>query len=336
MHRLIKRKKIFITIAVIIAASQILGLAVLVYLNYTSVKKATLGVTFSSWQARYLGLDAGAVLAGSLEDLKIKKYRIPVYWSFTEAKKGKYDFSDVDWQLDKIGKEGGTVLLAIGRRLPRWPECHIPTWAKSLEEKQQQELVLKMLKATVNHFKNRAIIEAWQVENEPMLSGYGECPPPDTAFLKQEVDLVRLLDSRPIVLTESGELSTWAKAAELADEIGISIYRTVWSKTLGLFTYPLTPAYYKYRAKTLSLFVKKVFVSELQIEPWGNVALIYMPIVDQKYIMNEKKARQSIKFAKQAGFDEAYLWGVEWWAYLKANGDNGMWQTIKDEVAKNQ
>ena len=97
-----KRNKIFLTIVLIVAISQALGMLGLFYLNYTAVKKLTMGVTFSSWQARYFGLDAGTVLAGALEDLKIKKYRIPVYWDVVESKKGKYDFSDVDWQLDKI------------------------------------------------------------------------------------------------------------------------------------------------------------------------------------------------------------------------------------------
>lgn len=331
-----KKKKILVFIIAVLAASQAISLAVFFYLNRTSVKKAELGVTFSSWHARYLGLDAGAVLAGALEDLKIKNYRIPVYWNISEQKKGKYDFSDVDWQLDKIEKEGGKAFLAIGRRLPRWPECHVPDWAKGLDEKTQQAAILKMLVAAVTHFENRAVVVGWQVENEPMLGGYGECPPPDTAFFKKEVDLVRSLDSRQIIITESGELSTWAKAAELADKIGISIYRTVWSPPIGLFTYPLYPAYYRYRAKMLAPFVEKIFVSELQVEPWGYTALVYMPISEQKAIMNEKKARQSVKFAKRAGFDEIYLWGVEWWAYLKAQGDSGMWDTIREIVTENQ
>lgn len=330
-----KRKKIILSILAIIIAGQIFLLAALFYIDRPMDRKVTFGATFSSWHARYLGLDAGAVLAAALEDLQIKNYRIPVYWNIAEAKRGEYDFSDVDWQLDKIEKEGGKVILAIGRRLPRWPECHIPDWAANLKESEQQRLILKMLGATVSHFKNRKSIESWQVENEPTLGGYGECPAPDTTFLKEEVALVRSLDSRPIVITESGELSAWLTAAKLADKIGISIYRTVWNRFVGFVSYPLVPAYYRYHAKILAPFAKKIFVVELQTEPWAHTALIQMPIAEQKMIMNEKKARQAIGFAKQAGFDEIYLWGLEWWAYLKANGDSGMWQTIKDVVAKN-
>ena len=330
-----KRKKIVLSIIAAMVAGQVFLLSALFYMNRPVERKITFCATFSSWHARYFGLDAGSVLDAALKDLQIKNYRIPVYWNVAEANRGKYDFSDIDWQLDKIEKEGGAVILAIGRRLPRWPECHIPNWAANLKEIEQQKLILKMLTAAVDHFKNRQSIEAWQVENEPTLEGYGECPAPNTTFLKEEVGLVRSLDSRPIIITESGELSTWLTAAKLADKIGISIYRTVWNRIVGFISYPLVPAYYRYHAKILAPFVQKIFVVELQVEPWAHTTLIQMPKEAQKTIMNERKAKQAIEFAKQAGFKEIYLWGLEWWAYLKTNGDSGMWQTIKDEVAKN-
>jgi hypothetical protein len=90
------------------------------------------------------------------------------------------------------------------------------------------------------------------------------------------------------------------------------------------------------RARSIEPFVKKVFVSELQAEPWFANSLPDMSIPEQKKIMNEKTARDAIRFAKKAGFKEIYLWGVEWWYWLKTKGDSGMWNAVKNIVANNK
>jgi len=333
-----RRSKLLIILILTIAISQLAILALLFYFNYSfAVSKIDLGVTFSPDQARYFGLDPKKVLTESLDDLKIKNYRLSAYWNVIEKKKGKYNFNELDWQLDEVAKRDGNVILAIGRRLPRWPECHDPAWVKDMKTKDTQDKILSLLQAVVTRYKNHKEIKAWQVENEAFLSIFGECPLADTEFFKKEVALVRSLDSRPIVITESGELSAWTPAARLGDMVGVSIYRTTWNKYFGIFYYPLTPAYYKFHMKTIEPFVKKVFVSELQAEPWekdGN-PLPQMPIAEQKSMMNEKKLSESINFSKKAGFDEVYLWGVEWWAWLKERGDLGMWDTVKNIVLEN-
>ena len=331
-----KRKKIFLIVILLIAISQLILLAFLIYFNWGTAKKAEIGVTFSPYHARYFGLDPKQVLRDSLDDLKIKKYRLAANWDVVEQKPGKYYFGDLDWQLNQIEKRNGSVVLAIGRRLPRWPECHDPKWIKGMNEKKIQTRVLNLLKVLVNKYKDRDIISAWQVENEPLLSVFGKCPAPDIEFLKKEIELVRSLDSRPIILTESGELSNWTNAALLADMVGVSIYKTTWSKGVGISSYPLTSIYYKHRARTIRPLVKKVFVSELQAEPWARGSLLETPILEQKIFIDEKKLKKSINFAKKAGFNEIYLWGIEWWAWLKKQGDSSMWNTVKAEVQENR
>lgn len=333
-----RRVKLLVVLIITIATSQLIILAFLFYFNFSfKTDKAKLGVTFSPEQAKYFGLDPRKVLRDSLDDLKIRDYRLSVYWNALEKQKGRYNFSEVDWQLDEVKKRDGNVILAIGRRLPRWPECHDPDWVMGLSKEEMQARILKMLGAVVGRYQNRPEIKAWQIENEPFLSFFGKCPPPDREFLSKEVALVKSLDSRPIVITESGELSTWTGAVGLADWIGVSIYRTTWNKLFGFFYYPLTPAYYKYRARSILPVVKKVFVSELQAEPWERESnpLPQTPIEEQKLLMNEDRLLESIDFAKRAGFDEIYLWGVEWWAYLKERGDDKVWNAIKQAVLKN-
>lgn len=87
------------------------------------------GVTFSSRFARDLGLDAPETLRALFEDLGVRRVRIPVYWDMVERERGTFDFSDIDWQLDMARQYGAEVILAVGQKVPRWPECFVPTWA---------------------------------------------------------------------------------------------------------------------------------------------------------------------------------------------------------------
>jgi len=333
-----RRYKLIFAIILILGAGQLIILGLLYYFNFGgTVSKVKFGATFSPAQARYFGMDPKKVLTDSLDDLKIKNYRLSAYWNVVEPQKGVYDFSEVDWQLAEVEKRGGSVILAVGRRLPRWPECHDPGWIKGLDEQLTQQEVLNLLSRTVNRYKNNKTITAWQVENEPFLAVFGECPPPDAAFYESELKLVRSLDKRPIIMTESGELSTWIRAAFLADKVGISLYRVVWNKVWGTFYYPLTPAYYRYRAQAIRALGKQIFVSELQAEPWERgVPLPEAPILEQKNFIDGAKIHDSIDFAEKASFDEIYFWGLEWWDWLRSHGDKDIWNTIKQEVANNR
>lgn len=331
------RTKLLIWVIIIIGITQLIILALLYYFNYSgTVDRAKLGVTFSPAQARYFGLDPKTVLIDSLDDLKIKNYRLSAYWNVIERTRDEFDFSELDWQIKEIEKRGGNIILAVGRRLPRWPECHDPRWIKGLSEKQAQNEVLDLVAQTIKRYKNKAAIIAWQIENEPFLAVFGECPKLDAAFYEKEIKLARSLDSRPLIVTESGELSAWLPAAFLADKVGVSLYRIVWNKIWGAFYYPLTPAFYRFRAQAVRALGKPIFVSELQAEPWERgVPLPQAPILEQKKIIDGKKIRDSVDFAKKAGFDEIYFWGVEWWAWLKSHGDDDIWNAVKQEVRDN-
>ncbi|MBU1180000.1 hypothetical protein KJ885_03580 [Patescibacteria group bacterium] len=331
-----RRKRIFLSVILIIAASQIVFWAFFIYLNWGESEKVVVGATFSPYVARdNFELDPKEVLRASLDDLGIKNYRLAANWNVIEQKPGQYYFGDLDWQLSEIAKRNGSVVLAIGRRLPRWPECHDPGWLKGMEEEAVQARVLNLLKIIVNRYKNNDTIIAWQIENEPLLSLFGNCPPPDIDFLKKEVDLVRSLDSRPLVLTASGELSSWTNEAKLADWLGFSLYRTTWSPGAGITSYPLTSIYYKHRARIVKPLVKKIFVSELQAEPWERFPLTQTPLVEQKIMMNKDMIAKEVKFAKKIGVDEVFLWGVEWWYWLKEQGDDAVWNKVKEIVAEN-
>lgn len=279
------------------------------------------GITFSKPFAEELGFDWQKVYLAILDDLKAKKIRLSLYWPDIEPSAENYFFTDYDWMIDKAREKGADLILVVGRRLPRWPECHVPDWAKRLNEKKQQEQVLELIEEIVKRYKDESNILAWQVENEPFFK-FGNCPPLDAGFLDQEISLVRSLDiQRPIVLTDSGEFGRWLKAAKRADIFGTTIYRIVWSKYISYFKYPLPPRFFWLKANFIHLFYpgRKIIVSELQAEPWSSKSVIEGDLKEQFKSMSFEQFSQNIEYAEKVGFPEVYLWGAEWWYWLKEN-----------------
>lgn len=295
-------------------------------------REVRLGATFSTIYAKDLGLDWKEAYVAALDDLGIRLLRLPAYWNRIEPEPDVFDFSDLDWQLDQANRRGAKVILAVGRKLPRWPECHVPRWAVGMNEDLVQTRILGMIEKVVSRYAKNSAVTAWQVENEPFFD-FGECPPADVDFLKKEIALVRSLDDRPIVISESGELSTWVRAGSLADILGVSTYRIVWSRFTGYFYWPITPRVYRDRAAAVAPLTEKVIITELQGEPWTTQPIISMPIAQQLKLMNPDRLRTNVVFARKIGFSEAYLWGVEWWYWLKRQGRPGMWEAAKTMFA---
>ncbi|MEY4722495.1 MAG: hypothetical protein RLZZ324_8 [Candidatus Parcubacteria bacterium] len=288
------------------------------------VRPAAFGATFSSKYATFLGLDWKKTYVASLDELGLRQFRIPAYWDALEPTRGTYDFSDLDFQVKEADKLGAHILMAVGRKLPRWPECHAPAWTAGMAEKDVQPLILAQVAAVVHRYAKDPGISAWQVENEPFFA-FGICPPLDREFLEKEVALVKSLDKRPVVITESGELSTWIGATTLADVVGISTYRSVWNKYVGYFYWPIGPSFYKARYDAIAPLTNGIIVTELQAEPWVTTSLTDMPLSDQRALMNPDRLKQNIDFAERIGFPEVYLWGIEWWYWLKEKGSPEMW-----------
>ena len=183
------------------------------------------GVNFSQKHAQSLGIkDWKQAYTDILDEMGVRKLKIGTYWDYHEWQPGEYHFNELDWQIQEAEKRDAKVILVIGMKTIGWPECHIPEWAKSLSKEEQQESILKYLEQVVNRYKDSSAIRYWQVENEPFFP-FGKCPWKDEAFLKKEVDLVKSLDSRKIIISESGEIPLWFKAAKYGDIVGTTMYR---------------------------------------------------------------------------------------------------------------
>ncbi len=293
------------------------------------------GITFSPSYATDLGLNWQKAYLAILDDLKVENIRLSAYWDEIEKTKDQYDFSRLDFQINEATRRDTKIILAIGRRLPRWPECHDPAWLSSLTAEQTNAKLSDLIKKVVNRYKDNKNIIFWQVENEPMFAWFGLCPTPDENLLKSEVALVRSLDaSRSIIVTDSGELSTWRKAAKYPDILGTTLYRIVWNKSTGFFSYWfLPPAFYHYKAVITEFFhpnIKSFFVMELQMEPWTmGKPMAQLSPAEQQLSFNLQRFQTNVSYAKKTGFSQVYLWGVEYWYWLKEQGQPKIWQEAK-------
>jgi hypothetical protein len=324
-------KKFFIIIGSVLLALIVAGFFYFFVGKSKPVERIDFGVTFSKIYAEELGLDWEESFLAALDDLKVKRLRLVAYWPEIEPNQWNFDFKDLDWQIDEAEQRGAEIILAVGRRLPRWPECHVPEWAKGLSENEQQEKVLTVISEVIQHYKNEEAIKFWQIENEPFLGTFGQCPKLDKEFLDKEIALARSLDSRPIIITESGEFSTWIGAARRADIVGTTLYRKVHGK-LGYIRYPIPAIFYSRKAALIKKFfdIDKIIIVELAAEPWGVEQTRELSLEEQLELMNAEEFASSIDYARRTGFSEAYLWGAEWWYWLKTKYNNeSMWEEAK-------
>ncbi|OGL73107.1 hypothetical protein A3E39_04405 [Candidatus Uhrbacteria bacterium RIFCSPHIGHO2_12_FULL_60_25] len=294
------------------------------------------GVTFSQIFAESLGLNWRELLTVSLDDLGVRQFRIPAYWNVVQPAPDRYDWSSIDYQLDEIAHRNGKVLLAVGLKLPRWPECWKPDWVKPLTTKDEHTARLAYIEAAVTRYKDHPALESWQVENEANFL-FGECPLPNLSFFKQEVALVKRLDqSHPITTTDSGELATWLAVGPQVDGLGVSVYRVVRLPWGSVWPYDWIPPYwYARRALLVSPWVKRVFVSEFQMEPWVEKAVTETPIDRQLETFDVSRMRKNFTFSERMQFDEIYFWGVEWWWWMKTKqSDPRFWDMAREFFQK--
>ena len=72
-----------------------------------------------------------------------------------------------------------------------------------------------------------------------------------------------------------------------------------------------------------------MIVIELQGEPWYEKMNYQISIKEQYELMDPETFKDNINYAKKSGFDTFYLWGVEWWYWLKKEGDSRIWDFTK-------
>lgn len=321
-----------------------IGILILVIIGYfffgipTVDQKTVYGVTWSATYAKELGIDSQKGLEAVLDDLGVRRFRIPSYWNLIEPEKGKKDFSILQKQLDAIAKRGGKAIVVVGATQPRWPECWLPTWAQGMTAVEREQAQMEYIEATVKQFANHPALEAWQVENELSLFSFGLCKDQREAFVIDEMKTVRRLDEslskgerHPIYTADSGELSTWLGFAPYVDGKGVSTYRLVRGMNGKVFRYFFLPPFiYQRHAILVRPWVRTIFVSEFQMEPWELAPLSVISVAEQMKTFDPKQMTDNFAFAERMHMPSIYFWGAEWWYWMKEAKDQpAFWEAAK-------
>ena len=69
----------------------------------------------------------------------------------------------------------------------------------------------------------------------------------------------------------------------------------------------------------------------LQAEPWlkGN-NFDKAPLAEHYETMNIERMKKNLDYAERVGMPRAYLWGAEWWYWLKQKGQMDIPNFIKE------
>jgi drug/metabolite transporter (DMT)-like permease len=297
------------------------------------------GVTFSQKYAENINLNWKDAYDAVINDLNPQKIRLIAYWDVIEPKEGEFDFSTLDYQINLANQKNIEITLAIGQRVPRWPECHFPDWTNKLSGPDRDQKLISYMQKVLDRYKDIPNISYIQVENEPFLK-FGNCPDINIDTLNSEIALTKnILPDKPILTTDGGEFGLWYKAADIGDVFGTTMYRRVHSDTWGYFDYHLPPEYFRLKSKIVRLITGKpdqqYFVIELGAEPWMILYPIYVPAQEQLKYFDMDFFKSTIAYAKLAGFNEYYLWGAEWWYWMKTTQNHPeFWDYAKEVLSR--
>jgi hypothetical protein len=335
MKRFFKYSLITLVTIIILA-----GLSLLLLAQKEKPEQITYGMSFNTLYARELGLDWRETYDALLDEMGVRHLRLAAHWPMIEPSPDEYNFEELDYQIARAEEVGAEVVFAVGRRLPRWPECHVPTWAQNIAAHERNAEILEYIEVVMERYKDSPAITVWQVENEPFLEvfAFEHCGPLDVAFLDEEIALVRSIDeTRPILLTDSGNLGTWSAPYRRGDMFGTSVYVHFWNPELGQFRTFLPPWFYRVKDNAMAVLhgEKPTVLIELSAEPWLIQPIVEVPLEVQFTRMNVEKFEDIITYAEQTRYEKQYLWGGEWWYWLLLQDRPEMWERGKQLFASN-
>jgi hypothetical protein len=311
------------------------------------------GVNFSCKRAEFFGQDCITALETVLDGLGVRLVRLSVYWSDVEDRPGTYDWRSIDGQLDVILARGARAVVSIGAKAQRYPEYWFPTWLRLSanippdvmpeDHPLVHQYLFPYLEAATRHVGAHPAVEAIQVENEPFVhfKGHANGWRFRKEFVARELETVRAADGgvHRLVLSHASWLRrdvTWKWMLDQADVVGQSVYtkrqRGPW-RWLYIFPYrigPFTP-YLPGQAREAGRRNKELWIAELQAEPYErpdvDVRTQPLPAIPS---FSVRWLHDNLRLARRSGATRVYVWGVEWWLYLRdTRGDGELWELGK-------
>lgn len=297
-----------------------------------------LGVTFIPGYAESFGLDPKETMQAMATDLGVKRFRLVSYWEEGEPQPNQYNFDTLDWEFKMAEQTKSKVSLSLGLRQPRWPECHLPEWARFLPKDIWYQKLNDYIQKVVIRYKDSPALDSYQLENEYFLTAFGECTDFSRDRLVTEYKLVKSLDPKhTLVVSMSNNAIGTPIGQPTPDEYAISVYKRVWDATIShrYFEYPIPAWYYAFRAGWVELTRgRNSFIHELQAESWApkDLNLQDMSIKEQNKSLNAQRLKDRFEYGKATGMKTIDLWGAEFWYYRKVKlNDPSLWNVAKNE-----
>lgn len=292
--------------------------------NMTSKHRNVLGCTFSPMQARFLELDIEEAFREVLS-WPISQIRLGGYWNELEPEPEKFVFDPLLSLLEEAEAAKKEVVLTVGAKAPRWPEFHFPDFvAPDPKLPETQDRICRFVEKLVKTTRSFSCITSWQIENEPFdPSGPKRLTIPQP-LLQTEVELVRSLDTRQIVLSLWGNALVSKKQflllTELADVVGFDLYpKQFLASVLGKNLYKGPPASVQERMQFVREHEKAVWITELQSEPWEKDEAGYRSAHPES--LSPEQFLQNVDWARSLAPDALFLWGVEYWLWQAKQGN---------------
>lgn len=285
-------------------------------------RKPLLGTTYSHREISYLELDHKESFK-KLLDCRFDIIRLCVYWNEVQSGRNTFDLSLIKQELDACEGAGQEVVVAIGMKAPRWPEYYIPDWAGKTPA-DAEKFVLPFVERSIKELQEYQCIRCWQIENEPL----DPSGPQDFVISKEvlaaEVETVKNLDSRPIVLTVWGnELANRGLLTVVesrGDIVGLDLY----------FKYPTPHGYTAPQDVSLHLkhLQKPLWITELQAEPWENDEAVKMSLTTPT--ISAEVLNENYEKALALQPEAILFWGFEYWLWRVKMGDDSLWKSAAE------
>lgn len=317
------------------------------------------GTTFSQLQCRYLGLDYRDAFR-QICNLGFKQIRLCSYWNEIEPQQNQYDFSILDWLLEESEQRGIGVILAVGMKVPRWPEFHFPEWLSQRYDTGPSEIAvdqrspaiaehtIRFVDAVVNHMRHASAIRYWQIENEPFthleITGGRFL---SSEFVKQEVELVRslALPQHKILLTGSISLPlanvtedevAFQDCLSLADAVGINVYSKVPIGQSQYYLEPQPPFWQTLQTWQSQIVArgKAAWIAEAQAEPWEPNQLVALQGIYHPSC-SPAQATALVQRLSTLGYGTILLWGCEYWYWHERQGRSFWWRAMRRLLQSN-
>ncbi len=202
--------------------------------------------------------------------------------------------------------------------------------------------LLQFMTQVINRYKTNPALEAWQLENEYFLKGFGDCTNFSRQRLIQEDKLLSSLDpAHTIIIGRSNNAIGIPMNQPVPNLYGISIYKRVWDAGLThrYLEYPYPAWYYAFLAELQEIHQhKNMIIAELQAEAWppNGQSITSTSLSEQNKSLNATRLKNRFMFAKATGMKDAILWGGEYWYYrMQILHDPSLWNVAKQAFANN-